>query len=360
MRRALMAVFAALLLATLLTNSKLASADCQFALGFKAIHDQIPDKVGKCLANEHYNPATGDALQETTAWHGKGGLLVWHKADNWTAFTDGWITWVNGPNGLQQRSNDQRFAWESDAAGHPIVQTPLRSTVFIDPGHGGIDTGAVGITEDGNIVYEKDVALALALRTADHLRADGINVILSRTDDTLPGATRPDFSSDGTMLSPEGLLTDLQQRIDLANASGAQVLLSIHFNGFYNPWLAGTATIYCGSRSFADKSWHFATLIQDTIVGALRAQEYTTPDFGVIDDEDLNSPSLTPLGASYKHLALLGTEVSGLLRPCNVPGAIVETLFLTNPPEATAAVQPDTQELFAFALASAIEQYLQD
>ncbi len=73
------------------------AADCQFVLGFKTLHDMIPDIVGACLVDEHHNPTNGDGLQETTAWHGKGGLLVWRKADNWTAFTDGNRTWLNGP-----------------------------------------------------------------------------------------------------------------------------------------------------------------------------------------------------------------------------------------------------------------------
>ena len=38
------------------------------------------------------------------------GLLVWRKADNHTAFTDGYRTWVNGPYGLQVRLNTARFS----------------------------------------------------------------------------------------------------------------------------------------------------------------------------------------------------------------------------------------------------------
>lgn len=84
---------------------------CTFVLGFKTLHDLIPDVVGNCVVDEHHNPANGDALQETTR-----GLLVWRKADNFTAFTDGYRTWVNGPLGLQVRLNTERFAWEADQA----------------------------------------------------------------------------------------------------------------------------------------------------------------------------------------------------------------------------------------------------
>lgn len=81
---------------------------CRFVQGFATLHDLIPDVVGECLENEWHNPENGDALQRTT-----GGLLVWRKADNWTAFTDGDRTWVNGPNGLEQRRNTERFPWEA-------------------------------------------------------------------------------------------------------------------------------------------------------------------------------------------------------------------------------------------------------
>ena len=77
-----------------------------FRLGFKALADLIPDVVGLPLENERY-AANGDAVQTTT-----NGLLVWRKADNITAFTNGSTTWLNGPFGLQHRPNAQRLDWE--------------------------------------------------------------------------------------------------------------------------------------------------------------------------------------------------------------------------------------------------------
>jgi hypothetical protein len=85
---------------------------CGFQLGFATLRGLVGGAtVGQCLENEHFNPANGNAEQRTA-----GGLLVWRKADNWTAFTDGYWTWINGPEGLAQRLSTQRFAWESDAA----------------------------------------------------------------------------------------------------------------------------------------------------------------------------------------------------------------------------------------------------
>jgi peptidoglycan/LPS O-acetylase OafA/YrhL len=93
---------------------------CTFVLGFAGLHDRLP-AVGRCLENQQSDPETGDATQRTT-----GGLLVWRRADNWTAFTDGHRAWVNGPNGLQERLNSERYPWEADAGapGTTLVTPP--------------------------------------------------------------------------------------------------------------------------------------------------------------------------------------------------------------------------------------------
>jgi hypothetical protein len=80
----------------------------RFVLGFAAIAEQIPEIVGEPLRNEKWD-GNGNQIQGTTT-----GLLVWRKADNWTAFTDGYWTWVNGPNGIERRLNTERFPWEND------------------------------------------------------------------------------------------------------------------------------------------------------------------------------------------------------------------------------------------------------
>ena len=89
--------------------------------------------------------ANGDALQRTTQ-----GLLVWRKFDNWTAFTDGAETWVSGPLGMQQRSNDVRFWWESNPDQLPILPPPMTGdrchTAGLRLALDGVDAGA------GNLV----------------------------------------------------------------------------------------------------------------------------------------------------------------------------------------------------------------
>jgi len=94
-------------------------AEPEFKLGFKALAEQIPEVVGEPLENERHNPANGDSMQSTTK-----GLMVWRKADNWTAFTNGDRTWVNGPFGVQERGNDERFEWEGEQVSRTMEVTP--------------------------------------------------------------------------------------------------------------------------------------------------------------------------------------------------------------------------------------------
>ena len=137
-----------------------------------------PDKVGDCLENQRFNPENGDALQQTT-----GGLLVWRKADNWTAFTDGYRTWINGPYGLQARLNTEQFDWEGPPA---LTVEQLKNAEYQVDGYGEVrlTDGNYEYENNGNIEYhEKWITVGLAGVLFGDLNGDGVDdaaVILSR------------------------------------------------------------------------------------------------------------------------------------------------------------------------------------
>jgi hypothetical protein len=111
MRRLLVAL--ALTVAVILPAADGAAAQPapSFQLGFSTLASLIPSIVGQPLENEHFDLSSGDALQRTSS-----GLMVWRKADNVAAFTDGSTTWLIGPQGLQSRPNDTQFDWETAVA----------------------------------------------------------------------------------------------------------------------------------------------------------------------------------------------------------------------------------------------------
>lgn len=99
--------------------------------------------------------------------------------------------------------------------------------VVIDPGHGGIDGGAVG--PDG--VLEKDLVLEFARTLKSYLQEAGqYRVLLTRNDD---------------------IFLSLHERVEFARRNGAHLFISIHADKF-NAQSVGGATVYTVSERASD------------------------------------------------------------------------------------------------------------
>lgn len=97
-----------------------------------------------------------------------------------------------------------------------------RWTVVIDAGHGGRDPGAVGA-----ITYEKNITLAVALKTGQYIEenAGNINVIYTRKTD---------------------IFIDIKERAEIANRNNADLFISIHANSGKSKSTVGTETFIMG------------------------------------------------------------------------------------------------------------------
>ena len=225
-------------------------------------------------------------------------------------------------------------------------------TVFIDPGHGGLDPGVVGVA-GGRQVLEKDVTLAVGTRLAKLLEADGYRVVMSRTKDSSVTRLSPSDSVTGA-LTASAEHRDLVTRAACANAASASVLLSIHFNAFDDPSVGGAETFYDSARPFAAENKRLADDVQNAVVSAVGST-----DRGVWTDDQVVGPALTTSGSLYGHLIELGPAETGWVdNPSRMPGALVEPLFLTNDAEARLAASASGQDRIAVALKNGLEKYL--
>jgi N-acetylmuramoyl-L-alanine amidase len=191
--------------------------------------------------------------------------------------------------------------------------------VVVDPGHGGRETGAVSARG----LAEKNVNLRIALKLASLLKRGGYVPVLTRNSDRQVNLRRRDLNGDGKVNNDD----DLQARVDIANAANADILVGIHNNGSTSRTERGTTTYYSDARSFAAESIRLAGALQRNLVSSMRAAGYDTLDRGISDDAPLKKP--------YGHLFLLGPLTPRVARASNMPGALGETLYLTNPTEAT-------------------------
>lgn len=106
-----------------------------------------------------------------------------------------------------------------------INNVKTKKTVIIDPGHGGIDVGTVGI--DGSL--EKNINLSISLDLYDFLMVSGINTVLTRDGDY-----------EMYKAGEKRTKSDLYNRMDFINSVPDSILISIHQNHFENEAEWGT------------------------------------------------------------------------------------------------------------------------
>ncbi len=106
-------------------------------------------------------------------------------------------------------------------------------TIVIDPGHGGVDGGAVGKDE----TLEKDIALSVAKKTRDYLQQSGALVYLTRETD-----------KDLAKADTEGLsrrkAEDIRNRLQFIHDKEADFFVTLHLNALSSEKWHGAQTFY--------------------------------------------------------------------------------------------------------------------
>jgi N-acetylmuramoyl-L-alanine amidase len=221
-----------------------------------------------------------------------------------------------------------------------------RNIVCLDPGHGGEDLGNVRV-EDGEIVLqEKDFVLEHAALLAERLRAKGFEVVLTRESDSEVNPANEDVNGDGIVADEDGparttQLDDLQARVNICNLASADLLVSMHYNGAENTFLEGYEVWFNGDRPFSARAEAFATMIHEKLGEAYAEAGYDAVDRGIgLEDH-----------------AVTGPAREGKLIPSEMPGVVVEGLFLSNADDAAFITSDEAEDAIVGAYEEAITQY---
>jgi N-acetylmuramoyl-L-alanine amidase len=220
-------------------------------------------------------------------------------------------------------------------------------TVFIDPGHGGQDSGAVRNWDfaPGGELMEKDVNLAISLILKDYLKqkAPSLDVVLTRSDDTFPSLQERSQLCYRTVLSPKT----------------ASLFLSIHAN-------ASTNQSAEGFEVFTKPKDKQVPIIDE------KTPLLNIPLFASEDNKTLNVQQMeenlkfagnieSSLAASFPSMEDRGIKEDDLyvLNACRTCAALVEVGFISNREDALHLLDPAWQHNMAQALGDAILKYVQ-
>lgn len=201
----------------------------------------------------------------------------------------------------------------------PVFYLPiLDKVVAIDPGHGGVDPGAVGSLEKS----EDDINLEIAMKLRRLIEQSGGIAILTREQD-------------------EGLYTeesktyrakkneDLRNRKILVNESESDVFITIHLNSFPNPKYYGAQVFY---KKGCEKSEELAMIVQEKLKNVLDKNNERVPQ---------------PRDNIY------------IVREVKAPTILVECGFLSNLNEEKLLNDEKYQEKIAWAIYIGLIDYFQ-
>ena len=188
--------------------------------------------------------------------------------------------------------------------------------IIVDPGHGGMDGGATSCT--GKLESSFNLEIAMRLRDLCHLL--GYQTRMTRTTDMST------YTQGETIAAQK--LSDLRERVRIANASPNAILVSIHQNIFSD-------SKYSGAQVF-----------------------YGTADGSKLLAESLQSAFVTSLNPGSKRMA---KEADGiyLMEQIQVPGVLVECGFLSNPAEEAKLRTAEYQKKLCCVIAASVADFIE-
>lgn len=190
-------------------------------------------------------------------------------------------------------------------------------TWIIDPGHGGEDGGATGVTG----VLEKGVNLNISHKLEALLGFYGYNTVLTRSGDE-------SIHNDEKSVRKRKI-ADIKNRVKLVKNTDNPILLSIHLNFFSQPECKGAQVFYSANN---EKSKELAESIQRILKSGIN---------------DNNNRSVKQSGKNIY-----------LLNNVDCPAVLVECGFLSNPNEESLLATQAYQTKIAVCITSGCLEYM--
>lgn len=212
-----------------------------------------------------------------------------------------------------KQTNHQNFA--------EVSATPLTNhTIILDAGHGNPDGGATNSTGD---IIEAELNLDIVLKLQNLLESSNCNVILTRSDEN-------GIYETSSKSIRQKKISDMKNRVDIANKSNAELFLSIHMNKLNQSQYSGWQSFYKdndeNSKILANHIQNNLNMFMDTI----------------------NTRKVKSISGIY------------LTKHINIPLVIVECGFLSNENEAHLLSSASYQDKLAWCIYTGLMDYFNE
>ena len=199
-----------------------------------------------------------------------------------------------------------------------VDSIPYEKIIILDAGHGGEDSGAVGV----NGALEKDINLQLTLEVGKLLEERGYIVVYTRTDDRL-------LYTEEQNIKGIRKINDLKNRCKVAERYPDSIFISIHTNSFGSPKYSGLQVYYSDNN---DSGRPLAEAIQNKVVSDLQKDNNRVVKAG-------------------KGIYLLENITN--------PAVLIECGFLTNKDECEKLSEKEYQKELSFSIVCGIIEYIE-
>ncbi|MBA4699950.1 MAG: N-acetylmuramoyl-L-alanine amidase [Ruminococcus sp.] len=183
-----------------------------------------------------------------------------------------------------------------------------KQVVVVDAGHGGFDSGKVGV----NQALEKDLNLQIANKVKTMLEKQGIKVIMTRKDENSLASSK---------------VEDMKTRVSIINQEKPSLAVSIHQNSYTQESIHGAQVFYFTHSKEGEKS---AKVMQEALLAA--------------DPENTRQAK--------------ANDTYYMLKKTNSPVIIVECGFLSNKAEADKLTTEEYQNALTEAICKGVQDYL--
>lgn len=192
-----------------------------------------------------------------------------------------------------------------------------RKVIVIDAGHGGLDSGCVGV----NGVLEKDINLSIAQNLEQLLTLSGFDVVLTRDEDI-------SIYDNGVEGIRNQKISDMENRLDIVKSYPDSMFFSIHQNQYTQPEYFGAQMFYTTNNA-----------------GNFKLAQIMQRNFAALQE------------GNDREIKLMDSGLY-LFKETTQPALLIECGFLSNEKDAANLSDSEYQKKVAFTIYKGIMEFL--